>query len=82
MVVAVDIVGVVDGGCVGVINGDVAALGGVLGCSTRLHGRFGGLGCCLGAGVNGGDCRRLGAGVFSWSWLLVVGLYGHFAGVR
>ena len=37
VVVAVDDdVGVVDGGCVGVINGDVAALGGVLGCSTRL----------------------------------------------
>ena len=36
VVAAVNVVGVVDGGCVGVINGDVAALGGVLGCSTRL----------------------------------------------
>ena len=38
VVVAVDIVGVVDGGCVGVVNGDVAALGGLGGPVTRAVG--------------------------------------------
>ena len=36
VVVVVDNVGIVDGGCVGVVNGDVAALGGVLGCSMKV----------------------------------------------
>ena len=31
-----DVVGVVDGGCVGVVGSDVAASRGVLGCSTRV----------------------------------------------
>ena len=38
MVVAVDVVGVVDGGCVGVVNGDVAALGELVGLVTKALG--------------------------------------------
>ena len=36
VVVVVDDVHIVDGGCVSVVGGDVAVLGGVPGCSTRL----------------------------------------------
>ena len=35
MVVVDDVVGIVDGGCVGVVGSDMAASRGVLGCSTR-----------------------------------------------
>ena len=38
VVVAVDAVGVVDGGCVGVVNGDVAALGELVGLVTKALG--------------------------------------------